>query len=199
VFALYQDLLHRYPEPAGFASWTGMLAAGATRAAIVEGIYNSLEHRELQVEQFYQTYLHRSPDPAGQALWVSELLGGASELALEGAFLTSPEYAAAHPDNTSYVTALYADVLGRAADPAGLNAWENVCQLANGRAIAAQAFLTSLEANTELLDAYYTDYLRQPPDSAGSAAWLKAMSSSTNAPALVARGILTSGEFFALQ
>jgi hypothetical protein len=115
VIAFYQDLFHRYPEPAGFASWTGMLAAGATRAEIVQGIYNSLEHREGQVNQLYQTYLHRSPDSAGQALWVSELLGGASEITIEEAFLTSPEYAADHPDNASDVTALYSGRAGARA------------------------------------------------------------------------------------
>jgi hypothetical protein len=63
----------------------------------------SPEHLGLEVDGFYATYLHRQADPAGGAAWVQALEHGVSETEVAVAFLTSPEYAAAHPDGDSFI------------------------------------------------------------------------------------------------
>ena len=45
VSALYQNSLHRAPDAAGLAGWTGALAQGATRAQVVVGFSESAEHQ----------------------------------------------------------------------------------------------------------------------------------------------------------
>ena len=65
VSQLYQDLLDRDPEPAALAYWTGLLTAGTSRATVVQGIYDSAEHRGIQVDQFYDEFFNRACRPAG--------------------------------------------------------------------------------------------------------------------------------------
>src|SRR5262249_45284792 len=78
VTELYRDLLAREAEAQGLAAWIALLQAGGTRLQVVQGIWNSPEHRGLQVDQFYTTYLHRVADTEGRAAWVNALLGGMS-------------------------------------------------------------------------------------------------------------------------
>src|SRR5262249_20028426 len=76
---LYQQALNRDADGAGLQHWVSMLYAGASRADVVAGVWNSVEHAGLQVDQSYATYLHRVADPAGRTFWVNALVGGADE------------------------------------------------------------------------------------------------------------------------
>ena len=60
--------------------------------------------------------------------WVDAFLNGAGEVDVIQGFLTSPEYQAAHATDTSFVNALYSQVLGRPAEPAGQEAWVQALQ-----------------------------------------------------------------------
>src|SRR5207244_9089087 len=95
---------------------------------------------------FYAGLLHRAADRAGQAFWTNALLSGMSEEAVVRAFTTSAEYQAAHTSNAAYVDALYADLLNRAADPAGRAFWTNALASGTSRAAVAQSFLLSLDS-----------------------------------------------------
>jgi hypothetical protein len=196
VTALYHDLLRRDPESAGLDFWVGMLAAGAGRGQVAQGIYESAEHRGLQVDGFYVTYLHRAADPGERALWVQALLGGASETDVAVGFLTSEEYRQAHPDATSFVEGLYGDILGRTADSVGLAVWSPLAESTAGQAAVARGILTSVEGDLRLLDAYFSTYLHRAIDSSGQQAWLMLLQTGADTPTWVAEGILASDEFF---
>src|SRR5262249_43699058 len=145
VRALYRDVLNRAPDAAGLQGWVDRLQAGASRSDIATGIWDSEEHRGLEVDQLYTTFLHRAADAAGRAVWVQALESGWSEEAVALAFLTSPEYQQAHPDPDSFVRGLYGDVLGRAADQAGFDDWVTQLQTGGSRAQVAQGFEQSAE------------------------------------------------------
>src|SRR5262249_7037538 len=124
VQQLYLDLLGRKPEPGGLQAWTSFLEAGASRATISAGSWNSPEHRGIEVDGFSQTYLHRAADPAGRLAWVNAMHAGMSEAAVAQAFLTCPEYTAAYPDSVAVLVGFYADVLGRLPDEAEFTGWQ---------------------------------------------------------------------------
>jgi RHS repeat-associated protein len=196
VIQLYSVVLGRKPEAAGLSHWVGLLHAGTPRQRVAQGIWESAEHRGLQVDQFYATFLHRTPDPGGRAFWVSELLRGVGETAVAVRFLTSEEYTRAHPDTGSFIDEVYADVLGRGPDQTGLTAWRTVTEQ-QGRSRTAEGVLTSVEAEVRLLDRYYADFLHRGADEPGEQAWLAQLQGGRLSPAQVAEAFLASDEFMA--
>jgi hypothetical protein len=196
ISGLYATLLGRSAEDASLEYWIGLLHGGATRQQVVQGIWDSPEHRGREVDQFYATYLHRAADAAGRALWVNALLGGASEADVALGFLTSPEYQQSHADTTSYLLGLYADVLGRTADPAGLEVWQAAARSGLSLTQIAAEFLGSLEADARRLDSYYRDYLGRTGEAAETQAWLNVLQSGQLSPAQVAQAFLASDEYF---
>jgi hypothetical protein len=197
VRALYQDVLGRAADAGGLNGWVQALQQGVPREVIARGFWESAEHRGEQVDQFYETFLHRHAEPAGQAAWVRAFLNGASETDVERGIIGSPEYQAAHAGAVSYLTALYADVLGRAADPAGEMAWQEALQAGVSRDAVARGFLTSTENDLRLIDRYYADFLGRPAEASGKQGWLSVFEQGANGEALLAEGILASDEFFA--
>jgi hypothetical protein len=200
VHRLYRDMLDRNPDQAGFSTWVQQLLAGGSREQVVRGMWESAEHRGLQVDGFYATFLHRAADLGGRAAWVNALLHGIVEQDVARAFLVSPEYARTHPDVGTFVQGLYADILGGAPDPGGLAFWSQVAGSGLqglGPAMAAQGLLTSTEGLRRLVDKYYVAFLGRLPDALGEQFWLDALQSGQESLASVAQALLASDEFFA--
>jgi hypothetical protein len=169
VNGLYHDILGRVADQAGLNSWVMALQTGVSRQAVASDFWESAEQRGLEVDQFYQTFLGRPADFAGRAGWVNALLAGASETQVEMAFLTSPEYQAAHPGAAAYISGLYADVLGR-APAAEMAFWVQRLQAGASPQVLALGFLTSPEAAGDAVQALYQQALRRPADPVGLAA-----------------------------
>jgi hypothetical protein len=196
VQALYRDLLGREAEAQGLESWTAHLQAGSTHFQVVQGIWNSPEHRSLEVDQLYATYLHRAADAEGRAAWTVALLGGMSEEQVAAGFLTSAEYQQAHASPTAYPSGLYADVLGRQPDAPGLAAWQQAAQGGLSRQALAEGFLQSPEKQLQLVDRYYADFLGRAGEPSGVAAWMTALQGRQLSPDQVAQAFLASDEFY---
>ena len=98
VTLVYQNVLGRAPDPAGFAYWTGLLNSGTyTRGQVMLGFSESPEYRtssfnKVYVTQMYVGMLRRSPDQAGFDYWVHQMELGQSGLNLINGFLVAPEY-----------------------------------------------------------------------------------------------------------
>jgi len=93
IQGLYQDVLGRQADPAGYAEWSAALSAGATRAMLVDSFVHSAEAVDQVIENDYMDYLHRQPDLATSSQWASVLAsptGSASQLAV--ALLSSAEF-----------------------------------------------------------------------------------------------------------
>jgi hypothetical protein len=197
VDSVYMNLLNRSADPAGLANWVLMLQEGVTRTQVVQAIWQSAEHRGLEVDQDYMTLLHRPADPTGRATWVGAFLRGATEQQVMAGLLLSPEYQATHASNQAFVTGLFADVLGRPADAPGLSAWLQALQTGTGRAAVAYGFLNSTELEGDDIARYYTSFLGRTASAAEVQAWLTLLQNAPVSPESVGEAILGSAEYFA--
>ena len=104
------------------------------------------------VSQLYETALGRVPDLPGLQIWTNALRGGLAPGQLAQALVGSAEFAALHAgqNNTQPVTSFYEDGLGRAPDPAGLQAAVGALQAGVGTAGVLLDFATSAEAAAHL-------------------------------------------------
>ena len=86
--------------------------------ARAQAIWNSSEHRELQVtrRETCSSSGHAAPPPSSAA-WIKLLRRGQGEIAVEASILSSADYRLAHPTMSSYLAGLNHDVLGQPANP----------------------------------------------------------------------------------
>jgi uncharacterized repeat protein (TIGR01451 family) len=197
VNGLYHDVLGRVADQPGLDGWVMALEGGASRAAVAAAFWNSLEHREIEVEQLYETLLYRPADPAGLAGWTSALMSGASEQDVEIGFLSSPEYAAKHPGNALFIESLYAIVLGRPASLAEVMGWEQAVQAGETPAVLARAFLTSMEGADREVNALYFQALGRAVDPSGLNAFAPLLEAGLPLEA-VAVALYSSDEYYSL-
>jgi hypothetical protein len=190
--ALYRTLLGRPADDAGLAFWVGQLGAGASRTQVAAGIWGSTEHLGLEVDNLYTTYLHRMSDQAGRTFWVQALATGASVQDLTLRFVLSGEYTNAHPDTESFISGLYADVLGRMESPAEAQWWMSQ---AGTRDEIARSFLTSPEEARHTVDRFYSDLLGRSADSNGLTFWTNDLLSGRVSADQIAEAFLGSDEF----
>ena len=194
VRELYREVLGREGDTAGIGYWTSVIDGGKARTFVAKNFWESVEHRTAEVKAMYQTYLHRAADAGGLANAVNLLRQGVSENTLRASILGSAEYRAAHATPAAYVTAVYGDVLGRAADANGRAFWEG--RLSAGavpRAMAA-SLLSSTESYKHLADRYYADLADRPatPQERTSAA---ATLAGTNGEEILAVFLAGSDDF----
>jgi hypothetical protein len=97
-------------------------------------------------------------------------------------------------DRRHWLHALYADLLGRAPDGAGLEYW--TAQLDTGQSLQAVAngFLESSEYGTTTITGLYQQLLNRSPDAGGLAFWMSALASGT-ALQQITLGFCNSSEY----
>ena len=96
--------------------------------------------------------------------------------------------------DVAYICALYQDVLGRTADPAGLSTYEAQLSAGTSRNVVAAELLTSTEHRRDMIASYYERYLGRPADSGGFATFLTFFAEGADAEQVQA-AILGSPEF----
>lgn len=101
-------------------------------------------------------------------------------------------------DATSFVTAVYQDVLKRSPDQAGLTFW--VDQLESGQADnfeVGQGIWGSLEHRRQQVGNYYANILGRPADQSGLNFWVNRLLNGTDNELSVQAGFYSSPEFVA--
>jgi hypothetical protein len=194
---VYRDLLGREPDAAGLSAWTDRLDRGADRPAVVGEVLDSAEFRQRQLTDLYRP-LRREPDPFGRAAFAAAFKRGAGWEGVQAAVLGSPEYyqAIAGGTDAGFVTALYANLLGRAPDPFGQSVFTAALAAGATRHDVAAAVAGSPEARARVVSGFYVNYLGRDPEPAGLAAWLgRVREQDTTRVALA--GVLASEEYFA--
>ncbi len=195
VYNVYEKLLGRAPDP-GAVAWINLLNSGAAPSVVVAGIEQSTEYLTGLVASLYQHYLHRAADP-GAAGWVRLLAGGISVEQVTASILSSPEYYGLHGGtDLGFVQALYQDVLNRAPDGGGLNAWLTLLAGGDSRYQVAWGFLISTEYRADLAESDYTTYLGRNADAGGLSGWVQALQAGLSDQALLA-AIFGSAEGYA--
>lgn len=100
VTLVYQNVLGRAPDAAGYNYWLGQLNSGISRGQVMTSFSESTENQNatanaLLITMGYVGMLRRSPDTVGYTWWLNEVNAGrTSVLSLITGFLNSPEYAA---------------------------------------------------------------------------------------------------------
>jgi len=194
VRRLYPAVLGRAPDAGGLQSWVSDIVGGASFATVAQAILASPEHRTIQIDSYYQTFLGRQPDPMGLAYWLSRFAAGATEEGVELGILEAPEFMSAHASNSSFLNALYQELLNRAPDAVGFASLSASLQSGVARSAVISAFLTSDEYRLDVIDAYYAQLLHRAADTGGAQHWLGVYDSGTPQDA-IAVDLVTSPEF----
>ena len=170
----------------------------------------------LAVYRLYQATLNRTPDVNGHSSWTEQLAAGTQDLiTIAAAFVGSREFQNTYGDlaNARFVSLLYRNVLGREADPSGLDGWVDALEGGASRAQVVVGFSESREfqratefAATEFTltrgpalwqgDVFrlYQATLGRDPDVAGFKGWATLLADGT--PFLTAvTGFVDSREF----
>jgi hypothetical protein len=165
VTLLYQNVLHRLPDPGGLTFWLGQLSSGETRAQVVLGFTQSLEDINdlaapvqqglwvgnpyaAEVARLYDTTFSRLPDLAGLVSWSQDLVSGTMNLVqVAQGFLAAPEFQTDFEslNNNDFVTLLYQHALHRLPDPGGLAGWVGALNSGVSRAQVVVGFSESPE------------------------------------------------------
>ncbi|HVX14394.1 MAG TPA: DUF4214 domain-containing protein [Pirellulales bacterium] len=199
IAAAFQEVLDRPVDPGALAAWSALLDNGAPRADLATTLTHSAEYYHLVIQAAYAKYLGRAADAQGLAAWTTLMQGGLSDELLEAGFIGSPEYYQhSGGTNKAWVDAMYENLLGRAADPAGEAVW--LAALANGesRTSVAYGFAASPEREAEVIRGDYSTYLGRNPADAEVASWVLAFESGYSNENVIA-GFVASGEFFKLH
>jgi len=196
VRRVYQDLFLREPDPTGLQGWTSALNTGTPGMAVANSITSSTEYRSRLIAASYNTYLGRDPDPVGLDGWLAAMGSGITIQQMEAGFTASSEYyARAGGTDAQWVRQVYADVLGRGAADAEVEAWTGVLrQPGASRQTAAIGFLVSTEHLADVVDGHYQHLLGRGIDPVGRQGWVGAIQAGVRVEAVIG-GIIASDEY----
>ena len=148
-----------------------------------------------RVEDLYQRVLGRSSDPNGRAMWVRKIAGGYRLEDVAAGFYGSNEYYVKAGDtDRAYVQSLYRDILGRGADPTGLESWIRKLNRGMGRTTVATGFYGSYESAADRVTDLYRIILGRGVDPTGLSTWTKKVIRSGDI--VLAATLATSDEYW---
>ena len=233
VTRMYQICLKRQPDQGGLDDWVGKLKNHErTGAQIAHGFYFSPEMIGSGLSNWefatraYEGLLGRQPDAGGLADWTGRLDGGASRESIIAGFTNSVEFGAlceyygivrgefpgggggssvpAGAGVTGLVTRFYTTMLGRAADPIGMNGWTNeimatptqqkVLWVALTGFMHSDEFLAKGLSNEEFVKVLYRTFLDRECDPIGLAGWVADLQAGKSRDS-IASGFAYSQEF----
>jgi hypothetical protein len=199
ISGLYNDLLHRVPQPSEIAGWQSALNAGLSLGDVARAFLASPEYQSDFITQTYATVLKRGAQPQEVNGWLQAMQAGLSEEGLTALFLASAEYYNEHGGTAeSWLGGLYSDVFQRTPDAAGLLHWSEELQNGTSRESVALGFVTSQEANTWFVTVSYQQFLGRAPDLAGETTWVSALDAGLPRSELIA-GIIGSPEYASIH
>jgi Domain of unknown function (DUF4214) len=172
VQQLYQNVLDRPGEAGGVQFWQNALATGTSRGGVLLGFAESPENQaktlptagdknNAEAYRLYQAALDRTPDQGGQTFWSSQLKAGANPDQLAQNFISSPEFQQKYGSLSAsdFVSQLYQNVLHRAGDPAGQQAWTTQLQGGASQASVLVGFSDSPENRVQTANATHDGWV----------------------------------------
>jgi hypothetical protein len=172
VRALYTQDLNRPGSVPEWTFWAQFLNMPNGRFIVANALSRNNEAWTLVVKGWYSTYIGRAAVGGEEQFWVNLIARGFTEEQVLANFLSVPGYYArtptilglpngTPPTDTTYVQALFMQLLGRAASQQELNALvPRVSQV--GRAVVAYQLLTSVEYRAIQVDQFYANLLNRP-------------------------------------
>lgn len=129
----FLDLTAKPPTEAQRSSWVSQLNLGTKqKGALLDGLRRGTENLANvdPVVRIYRAFLGRAPDAGGLRFWINRKRAVApartwtvTQIATD--FTSSNEFKTKYGSltNRQFVTRIYVDVLGRTADPSGVDYW----------------------------------------------------------------------------
>ena len=177
VANLFNYFLNRDPDPQGLSAWTARLDSGASLESVARAIQSSHEHQTLAVESYFRAFLDRGSDAEGLRHFVAAAQAGLTEEELIATFISSREYSGSKTEtsNQDYVRLLYATILNRAGEEAGIAAHQSALDHGANRHDVALGFLRSQECYTAGVGEAYLGLLGRQGSDAELAIWAQLM------------------------
>lgn len=210
VRQLYRTILQREAGGGEEQGHVNAIRSGSeTYRSIEMEIWNSQEHRAMQVRDAYRSFLGRDADAGGLDIYRNALTGvraaGSDQLAgaalseemLAQILLASTEYLGRFGgDQSAFVRDLYRTVLRRESDAGGQAGWEaQLNGVLNQQQVIAK-FLGSVEYNNLAVDDYYRQHLGRGADTVGRNIYRSKLVDGTLSQRVLALELLSSEELY---
>lgn len=195
VRAVVGDFVGRDATTSEITRWRDHLLAGGSRGDVTRAFAWSDEWVGVLVDGLYRSTLGRPADPGGRAFWIGVLRSGQTPAQVAAQFYGSVEYYR-HAGGTAagWIADLYAQILGRGADPSGLAFW--IGRTATlPRSVIALDFYQSLESRRDRVEALFATLLGRAPDPGGWSYWAGVLSNGRDLD--LATALAASDEYFA--
>lgn len=204
----HRDVIGRPPTLDESSGWISKLDGGtATRGQLVDGLRRSTENTTNvdPTARLYRAFLGRAPDATGLRFWIGRRRAGTWTLTkMADSFASSSEFTRKYGSltNRQFVTRIYTDVLGRAADRSGVDYWTGkLDRKERTRGGVMVGFSESSEyqrkqaQNTDVSVAFIF-LLGRVPDAGEAKAWVDAQLAGTPHATLI-EGLLSSDAYAA--
>jgi hypothetical protein len=193
--SLYRSILGRDGDNDGLAGYQERLNNGEAREAIAREIWESEEHRTMQVQQFYRELLNREAEAEGVAYWVERFKQGATEEEVMAGIAGSREALDNTETPTGFTNFVYDQLLGRRPVDDAANFVQAVESNAAG---AVKDVALSEEALERRMNELYRTILMRDADDEGRR-WFVSQSRDHGGYGEAAIKMLASGEYFQLH
>jgi photosystem II stability/assembly factor-like uncharacterized protein len=206
VTSLYQRLLARSPDSAGFSANLNAVLNGYQPQRLIDttAMTGSTEYLLDVVQSLYRTYLRRPPRPVELAAGLAFLQGGGTNEQLIIKLISSTEYfqnvRLGNNDNSTWLNQVYLDILGRgtANDPGAQTFLNDLNQGILTLAQVATDIVTSLEGRNRTIDQFYQTYLHRHASSSELSVWVNSIIHNGTTDEQIIAAILASNEYFLL-
>ncbi len=196
IAAIYQSILQRPVDAGGLNRFSFELNQGVAANVVIQQIWSSPEHRQIQIGQYYQQIFHRSVDAGGMGWWQQGFAGGMTEAQVQEAMLSSPEYSQSHPSDAQFVTSMYGDILNRLPGAAEGVIWVN--RLDSGsltRPNMTGFFVLSAEAERGVIDNLFGMLLGRAADPGAITFGETLLAGDQGGQLPIVQNVLTSAEY----
>lgn len=170
VVGLYRLLFDRAPDAPGGAAAVAYLKAGGSLQTLTYFLMQSDEYQTDVIRSYFEGFFGRVPIDEELTGWlrlIREQKLTDEQVAFD--FLSSDSFSTFHEDNASFITALYADVLGRVAVASDIAAWDAVLDTGVSRATMVSDLMHSTYAAQRSADQFaslFWDTTLSPADEA---------------------------------
>jgi len=196
VAAAYQDILGREVDADALAHWSAQLDQGVSTVQFTNALTHSNEYYGDLIQSAYQRFLGRAADSQGLLAWTHAMRAGLTDERLEAGFVGSQEfYDASGGTDLAWVDAMYQDLLGRAADTAGEQAWVQALSQGVSRNTVAYDFAASPEREQIRIQGDYQQFLGRIANDSEVASWVNAFEHGMTNENVIA-GFVGSDEYF---
>lgn len=197
VTELYNDLLHRAPDPAGLDNFTKALDAGQSRDTVALGILNSTEFTRAFVGANYEHFLGRKASSTEIDPWLKFVNAGGNFDQLQAQIMSSEEaFRSAGGNNSAWLQFAYDKALGRPIDSTALNAGLLNLRAGVSRFTIALGIMQSIEADRFTAQGFYHDFLDRQADPAGLPGWWMQLNAGVSDQVVLSQFLATTEYVF---